>query len=209
MSIEKDLLVIASQLRTIAGNGLVYNKIDFDIDRYQEIRNLADKMSAMLTGTSVEVIANCYLDADDYITPKVDVRAVVFNDCHEILMVKERADGQWSLPGGWADVGYSPKEVAAKEVREETGLEVEPVRLLAVLDKSKHPHPPALHYAYKIFILCEVKGGEFTSAFDILDKGFFKQNELPSSLSEERILKSQIDLMFEYYYNPRKEVIVD
>ena len=88
-------------------------------------------------------------------------------------------DGCWSLPGGWSDVGYSPKEVAAKEVKEETGLDVLPVRLLAVMDMSKHPHPAIPYYVYKFFILCELKGGSFTETFDILGKGFFRLEELP------------------------------
>ena len=74
-------------------------------------------------------------------------------------------------------MGYSPKEVAAKEVKEETGLDVLPVRLLAVMDMSKHPHPAIPYYVYKFFILCELKGGSFTETFDILGKGFFRLEE--------------------------------
>ncbi len=208
MKIEKELLEIAQRIRALSQTGLVYSDNEYDTERYQELLHLSNSITALISGNEVSVIEGCFRIEDDYVTPKVDVRAVVFNDKDEILLVQERADGGWAIPGGWADVGYSPTEVAVKEVKEETGLNVEPIRLIAVLDKKCHNHPPAPHYAYKIFILCKWIDGEFTSAFDILDKGFFKQNELPP-LSEERTLKSQIDLMFEYKNNPDKKAIVD
>lgn len=208
MKIEKELLEIAQKIRALSQTGLVYSDNEYDTERYEELLHLSNSMTALISGNEVSVIEGCFRVEDDYVTPKVDVRAVVFNDKDEILLVRERADGGWAIPGGWADVGYSPTEVAVKEVKEETGLNVEPIRLIAVLDKKCHNHPPAPHYAYKIFILCKWIDGEFTSAFDILDKGFFKQNELPP-LSEERTLKSQIDLMFEYKNNPDKKAIVD
>lgn len=208
MNIENDLLNIAKRIRALAQTGLVYVESEYDIDRYKELLDLSNRMTALISGNEVSVIADSFRVEKDYVTPKVDVRAVVFNDKDEVLMVQERADNGWTLPGGWADVGYSPGEVAVKEVKEETGLDVEPVRLLAVTDKRCHPHPPHTHYVYKIFILCRLVGGNFTSAFDILDKGFFAQNALPP-LSEERILKSQIDMMYEYKNNPTKEAYTD
>ncbi|MBF0575595.1 NUDIX hydrolase [Dysgonomonas sp. GY617] len=208
MGIEKELLEIAQRIRALSQTGLVYSDNEYNTERYEELVHLSNSMTALITNNKVSTIEGCFRVEDDYVTPKVDIRAVVFNDKDEILLVQERADGAWAIPGGWADVGYSPKEIAVKEVKEETGLNVKPIRLLAVLDKKCHNHPPAPHYAYKIFILCELIDGEFTSAFDILDKGFFKQDELPP-LSEERILKSQINLMFEYKNNPDKDAIVD
>lgn len=105
-------------------------------------------------------------------------------------------------------MGFSPKEIAIKEVKEETGLDVVPIKLLAVLDQKSHNHPPALHYAYKIFILCEISGGELSTAFDILDCNFYPQDNLPP-LSLSRVLKSQIDLMYQYKNDNGKEVILD
>lgn len=205
---EKKLIEIAGRIRSLAQNGLVYSENEYDTDRYEELLNLSNGMTALVADSSLQEIKDCFVIEKDYVTPKVDIRAVVFNEKDQILLVKEKLDGCWSLPGGWADIGYSPTEVAVKEVKEETGLEVKVVKLLAVLDKKCHNHPPALHYAYKIFILCEITGGDFTSAFDILDKGFFNQNDLPP-LSLERVLKEQIDLMYEYKRNPRKEAIID
>lgn len=206
--LQKRILEIAQRIRALSQNGLFYGTDEYDIERYEELLDLSNEITAIVTGNDISVVAACFCPADDYVTPKVDVRAVVFNEKNEILLVQEYADKHWSLPGGWADVGFSPKEVAEKEVREETGLVVVARRLLAVLDKKCHAHPPAPHYAYKVFILCEIVEGMFTTAFDIVDKGFFAQDNLPP-LSEERVLKSQIDLMFEYKYDPKKEAIVD
>lgn len=205
---EKKLITIANRIRSLAQNGLVYADNEYDTERYEELLNLSNEMTALIAGSTLQEIKDCFVTEKDYVTPKVDIRAVVFNEKDQILLVKEKMDGCWSLPGGWADVGYSPSEVAVKEVKEETGLEVKASRLLAVLDKKCHNHPPALHYAYKIFILCEIAGGSFKSVFDILDKGFFDQNDLPP-LSLERVLKEQIDLMYEYKRDPGKEATID
>lgn len=208
MGIEKGLLVAAARIRALSQIGLVYAADEYNMERYQELLSISNEMTALITGNHVSVIEKCFHVEQDYVTPKVDIRAAVFNEQGEILLVQERADGCWAMPGGWADVGYSPSEVAVKEVKEETGLDVRAIRIVAIHDKRCHPHPPATHYAYKIFILCQLLGGEFTSAFDILDKGFFGQSNIPS-LSEERTLKSQIDLMFEFYNCPDKQAEID
>lgn len=208
MEPEKEILNIATRIRALAQTGLVYAADEYNTERYQELLSLSNKITSLVTNISLSTVESCYRIETDYVTPKVDIRAVVFNDQNEILLVKERADGGWAIPGGWADVGFSPSEVAVKEVKEETGLDIQPIRIAAVHDKRCHPHPPASHYAYKIFILCKLTGGEFNTAFDILDKGFFGQNNIPP-LSEERTLKSQINLMFEYLYNPDKQAETD
>lgn len=208
MDTEKKLAELAARIRSIAQNGLVYSLSEYDTERYTELLELSHEVCGLATGCDTETIKGCFGVQEDYVTPKVDVRAVVFDEEGGILLVREKMDGLWSLPGGWADIGYSPREVAVKEVKEETGLDVEPVRLLALLDKKSHNHPPALHYAYKVFILCRVTGGGFTQAFDILDKGFFRRDALPP-LSVERVVKEQIDLMYAYRDDPAKQAVVD
>ena len=162
----------------------------------------------MATGHPIEALSIYFNDKKEYITPKVDIRAVIFNERKEILLVKEKSDGKWSLPGGWADIGLSPTEIAVKEAFEETGFTVKATKLLAVMDKRCHPHPPQLDYVYKIFIQCEITGGEQAIAFDILDVAFFAQDAIPE-LSTDRVLPSQINLMFDYLNNPGKEAIID
>lgn len=192
-NIALHIVELAQRIKALSQNGLLYSTNEYDTDRYSELSGIADELLSDVSGATPEQIAQCFPPEDDYVTPKVDIRAAVFDEKGRILMVRER-DGLWSVPGGWADVGYSPREVVVKEVKEETGLDVRPVKLIAVHDKKCHAHPPATHYAYKILILCEIIGGEMASAFDILDRGFFAVDELPP-LSEERIIKEQIDLM--------------
>lgn len=208
MNINQEGFNLVKRIKAIAQIGLTYSSDDYNQSRYKELENISYALHALLTGIPVQQLSNFYLNEKEYPTPKTDIRAVIFNDQHEILLVKEQTDQKWSLPGGWADIGLSPKETAVNEVAEETGLIVKPKKLLAVLDKKYYPHPPELEYVYKYFIECSIEGGELIKAHDITDVSFFDQNSIPP-LSEVRVLKSQIDLMFEFHYNPAKETIFD
>ncbi len=203
-----EILNYAKRLKTMAHLGLTYASNDYETERYKELEQISLELMNGITGQPLEMLSAYFDQKKEYITPKTDVRAVIFNDQQEILLVKEKSDGKWSLPGGWADIGLSPKEVAVKEAFEETGFLVKPKKLLAVLDKRCHPHPPQLDYVYKIFIRCEITGGAPTAAFDILEAGFFAQNTLPE-LSTDRVLPSQIELMFSYLNDPHKEAMVN
>jgi ADP-ribose pyrophosphatase YjhB (NUDIX family) len=208
---NQNLLSIAKRLQSIAQGGIFYSEDKpFDRERYEEISQLSVQILNNLTDEPIEKIGNLFTqERDGYQTPKVDIRAVIFNESGEMLMVKEKVDGRWALPGGWADVGYSPAEVAVKEVREETGLEVKTVRLLAVMDKKNHPHPPEGWYVYKIFILCEKIGGNILkNTTETSDIQYFSSENLPL-LSEPRNVYSQIKMMFEYRDNVDKAVYLD
>ncbi|WP_419801672.1 NUDIX hydrolase N-terminal domain-containing protein [Mucilaginibacter sp.] len=198
----------AKRLKAMAHLGLTYAKDEYDLERYHELEQISMEMMQLIADEPLQRISDYFSLKKEYITPKTDIRAVIFNAEKQILLVKEKGDGKWSLPGGWADVGFSPKEIAVKEALEETGFRVKPTKLLAVLDKRCHPHPPQADYVYKIFIQCEIISGEKTQAFDILDVAFFDENNIPE-LSADRILPSQIKLMFEYLSNPNKEAIID
>lgn len=203
-----NILSIAKRLQSIAQGGIFYSEDKpFDRERYEEISQLSVQILSNLTDEPIEKIGNLFTqERDGYQTPKVDIRAVIFNKSGDILMVKEKVDGRWSLPGGWADVGYSPAEVAVKEVQEETGLDVKTLRILAIIDKRNHLHPPEGWYVYKIFILCEVIGGEISkNTTETSDIQYFSSQNLPP-LSEPRNVDSQIKLMFEYRDNPEKTV---
>jgi ADP-ribose pyrophosphatase YjhB (NUDIX family) len=200
-------LSYAQRLQAIAQAGITYAQNDYDMERYQELRDMSVAMMSDLSGEPVELITKLFAGETGYQTPKVDIRGVVFKD-NQILMVREKIDGCWSLPGGWADIGYSAKEVVVKEVREEAGIEVKPLRLLAVWDKKHHPHPPSPYYTYKMFILCEIVSGEIAKGMETLDVRFFGRHELPE-LSVERNTQSQIQTMFEFLQNPAKEVLFD
>lgn len=204
---ETKWLDIARQLQSIAQAGLSFSDNKYDIDRYQQLRDISLKMINEITDIKIEKLTRIFAAEKGYQTPKVDIRGVVFRD-DKILMVKETIDDLWSVPGGWADVGLTPFQVAAKEVMEESGLNVEPVRLLAVLDKKSHAHPPDLFHIYKIFILCHEKGGKMKPGMETSQVAFFGFNELPP-LSTNRITREQISMLFEFHYHPDKSAICD
>lgn len=203
----KQWLSYIQRIRAIAQNGLTYSDNKYDIDRYEELQHLSENMFADLTGFSVERIVDIFKDEKGYATPKVDVRGVIFNN-NGILMVRESIDDCWSLPGGWADIGFTPGEIAAKEVKEESGFLVKPTKLLAVLDKKCHEHPLALDYTYKIFIMCDIIGGEAAPGMETREVAFFERDKLPM-LSCERITKAQIMMLFSFLDDKDKMPVFD
>ena len=134
-------------------------------------------------------------------TPKVDVRAAVFRE-DRILLVKETGEVGWSLPGGWADVGESPSEAAARETLEESGYRVRPLRLLAAYDRDRHDHPPIPYHVYKLVYLCEILDEVPSSDVDTDGMRFFGEHEIPE-LSVTRVTLAQIERFFEHRRNPR------
>jgi ADP-ribose pyrophosphatase YjhB (NUDIX family) len=202
-----DWLLLVKKLQSIAQAGLTYSENPYDINRYEQLQLLIAEILHHFTGTDRNIITDLIKSEKGYLTPKVDVRGVIFRE-NEILLVRERVDGNWSVPGGWADVGLTPFEVAEKEILEESGLTAKALRLLAVLDKKCHNHPPELFHVYKLFILCKETGGALSGGLETSDVGFFAQHTLPP-LSNNRITKEQIDLLFEYKNKPDKETICD
>lgn len=184
------------KLKALGDTGLLYSTNDYDRERYTELHEVSLELMSQVSGNDTEALKTMFAPVTDYPTVKTDVRALILSaDKKQILLARESADGKWSLPGGWADVGQSPKEIAVKEVQEETGLDVTPIALLAVFDKRMHPHPPQPFYVYKMVIYCEANSTQINKGFDVLDAAWHDVANLPQ-LSEDRILKSQIDLVY-------------
>lgn len=197
----------AKEFQAIAQAGLTYSTDVFDRERFEMIRDMSVEMMAYQTHEKQSVIRDLFANEVGYATPKVDVRAVIFkNDC--ILLVKEKADGKWSLPGGWGDIGLTPSEVAVKEVREEAGFDVKAHKLLAVFDKKCHPHPPSPYHVYKFFIQCDIVGGQAREGIETDDVAFFSKDNLPP-LSVERNTESQIQIAFQYLVHPETPTYFD
>jgi ADP-ribose pyrophosphatase YjhB (NUDIX family) len=194
---EPAWLAWARRLNALAQTGLTFAENPFDIERYTAIRTIAAEMIAQWLGADAGRVLDLLASDAGYATPKVDVRGVVFRD-GKTLLVHERSDGLWTLPGGWADVGDSPADAVVREIREEAGFETRATKLLALLDRNRHGHPPHVNHIYKIFIRCEIIGGSPTTSHEIQDVGFFAEDEIPD-LSLTRIMPSQIARMFENY----------
>ncbi|MBJ7985535.1 MULTISPECIES: NUDIX hydrolase N-terminal domain-containing protein [Bacillus] len=195
------------QIQSLAQAGLTYSKDVYDLERFQQLRDISIAMMSHYTKTDWEVVENLFASETGYQTPKVDIRAVIFQN-EKLLFVKEKSDGKWALPGGWADIGYTPTEVAVKEVLEETGYKVDHFRLLAIFDKEKHQPSPSATHIYKIFIGCEIVGGEKKLSIETEDIDFFSENEIPD-LSIARNTEWQIKEMFAFMKDRNKEKILD
>ncbi len=193
-------LDIAQRLQSIAQSGLHYSENPFEIERYKNVLEIAEEIISMHTEVDKSEIHKLFISEAGHSTPKVDVRGVVFKD-NKILLVKEKVDGKWTVPGGWADVGFSPTENAEREVFEESGFKVKAKKVLAVYDRNKQGHPPFIFHLYKIFFLCEIIGGESKTSYETEEVGFFDVDNLPE-LSLGRITKKQIERFFEHLKNP-------
>ena len=189
----------AKQIGAIAKTGLFYDQDPFDKDRFQRLVDIASEILADIGGGDVADF-KCALTHDDgYITPKVDVRGAVFRD-GQVLLVQEAADGLWSLPGGWADVGDSPAQAVEREIREESGYEAKAIKLMALQDRKLH-HPPSPFDVYKVFFLCELIGGAAKTSNESLAVGWFAPDELPP-LSIGRVTKEQMGRWFRHCQQP-------
>ena len=193
-------LDFAIRIQSIAQAGLQYGKDNFDIERYEQLRQISAEMLAVRTDLPTDKIYNLFCNETGYQTPKVDTRAAVFVD-GKILLVREN-NGTWSLPGGWCDVDQSVSSNTVKEVREETGITVSAKKLIAVQDWRRHN---VTNYAYgvvKIFVLCKFEGGQFKDNIETTAIDFFDQDKIPDNLATEKCTKEQIDMCFEAYRNP-------
>ncbi|WP_342615877.1 NUDIX hydrolase [Peribacillus frigoritolerans] len=204
---EPKWLEWAKQLQSIAQAGITYSKDVYDLERFELIRNISVEILSQQTDMDKTVLKSLFASETGYATPKVDIRAVVFRD-NKILMVRDNSDGDWALPGGWGDIGLTPSEVAIKEVKEESGFEVKAIKLLGVLDKKCHPHPPSLYHVYKMFIQCEIIGGQPIKGIETSAVEFFAENELPM-LSKARNTRTQIEMAFRNLKNPQEPVYFD
>ncbi len=198
---EPQWLEWAKRIQSISQIGLAYAKDPFDIERYEALRGIAAEIMAAGSETPIETVTDLFAAQTGYATPKIDVRGVVFRD-GQLLLVKELADGLWTLPGGWADTLESPREAVEREVFEESGFEVRATKLLAVFDRAKHPHePPYPFHIYKLFVRCEIVGGTATGSIETGGAEFYGEEALPP-LSVSRTTADQVLRMFEHLRQP-------
>lgn len=197
----------AKRIQSLSQSGLSFTNDVYDIERYEELRKISAEIMEQYTGLEMEKITELFTNETGYQTPKVDIRGAVFND-EKILMVREKIDDKWSLPGGFCDIGLSPSENIVKEVKEESGYEINAKKLVALLDMNKHSHPPQPYHYYKIFIQCELIGGQAETGIETKDVRFFSENNLPK-LSTDRNTEEQINVLFGFLRNPNKASIFD
>jgi ADP-ribose pyrophosphatase YjhB (NUDIX family) len=198
---------IAQRIQAIAQTGLTYSLSPYDTERYRELSEIAASMMAGPEPERAALAARLFAAERGYATPKVDVRAAVFQN-GRLLLVREREDGRWTLPGGWAEVGQSAAESVEREVLEESGYIVRAVKLLACWDRNKHPHPVIPFHAYKLVFHCELLGGAPNPNLETTEVGFFAEAELPP-LSLTRSLPQQIRFVFDRLRDPAAPTAFD
>jgi ADP-ribose pyrophosphatase YjhB (NUDIX family) len=181
-------LTIAKRINSIAQTGLAFTKDNYDKERYCELLELSNRDIG-------------------YQTPKLSVRAVVFKE-EKLLLVREKMDNKWCIPGGYADTGLTPSEIVIKEVKEESGFDVKPTRILGLIDYNKHQARPFPFDIYNLFMECEIIGGEALAGDETSEVGFFDLNNLPE-LSVRRVTREQILKMCELHFNKKLEPIFD
>ncbi len=197
----------AREIQSISQTGLAFATNEYEVERNNRLAELASEIITEHSDANPEIVLNTFLAQVGYATPKVDVRAaVVKND--EILLVKEVTDGCWAMPGGWADVGDTPSEVASRETFEESGYKVKPTEVVGVYDANRSGRPLELFHAYKIVFLCDLLGGEATASNETLDVGFFPFNDLPE-LSINRTNERHLNEIQAYIKDEKRQVFFD
>jgi ADP-ribose pyrophosphatase YjhB (NUDIX family) len=194
---------ISIQLAALAQDGLAYATNEYDVDRYQQIRRLAAELMTVLSGRPVDEFMVEFGRDSGYATPKIDVRGAVFDQQERVLLMREKADGRWALPGGWADPGESPSAAVTREILEEAGYHSSPIKLLSCWDRELQNNPPPLPvHVYKLFFLCRTDGPvQQPAALETLAVGWFGLAELPP-LSLGRVNHQQLQRALAHHRDP-------
>lgn len=200
---ESDWLAWAREIQAAAQTGLAFTRDPYDRERYERLQRLAARIMSARTGEDVARIAALFADQAGYATPKLGVRGAVFNADGRMLMVRETEDEhRWSLPGGWAEVNQSAGESVAREVFEESGYVVRPVKLAAAWDKGRHTRLPMPFSITTLFFICRLEGGGPVTSLETSEVGWFSEVEIPADLSRRRITPWQIARMFAHWREP-------
>jgi ADP-ribose pyrophosphatase YjhB (NUDIX family) len=171
-------LAWAREIQALAQTGLTYSESEYATQRYQRLTEIAAEMVQSSAGLAAGPLVEDFVAQPGYATPKVDVRGAVLQG-GRILLVQERSDGRWCMPGGWADVGDLPSEAVVREVWEESGFRVAAHKVIGVYDVNRSGTPLEFYHAYKVIFLCQLQGGSARSGSETADVGFFSFNDVP------------------------------
>ena len=196
----------ARELFSLGQVGLTYNTNEFDIERYKRLQEISAEMIESESSTSKESALESFSMQTGYPTPKIDVRGAVVKD-NKILLIQERMDGKWAMPGGWVDLGNAPASAAEREVWEESGYRVQAQKVISVIDANRI-EPMEFYHAFKIIFLCELIDGEPQTSHETMAVDFFDPNELPP-LSLLRTNEDMIKEVFAHISDPNRKTSFD
>jgi ADP-ribose pyrophosphatase YjhB (NUDIX family) len=195
-------------LQAIAQEGLTYARNPFDASRYARLKAVTADIADALDEGSPGPLRLAVEGAEGYLTPKLDVRAAVFDGDGRVLLVRETSDGRWTMPGGWADVGEGLAEGAVREVREESGYVVEYERLFGIYDRERWGHPPMPWYTLKAVVGCRLAGGSARTSIETDAVAWFARDDVPE-LSPGRTSPRLLQRVFEHRDDPSLPPDVD
>jgi ADP-ribose pyrophosphatase YjhB (NUDIX family) len=198
----------AREIQALAQTGLHYARNEFERQRAQRLLEIAAEIASENGDMSLPEVLRAFREQPGYVTPKVDVRGAVF-EAGGLLLVRESVDNNWTMPGGWADVGETPRQAVEREVWEESGLEVHAERLIGVYDANRDLDPIDLFHAYKLVFLCRREGGQPKSSLETLEVRFFDLDGLPANYSGSRTTTRHISDAVAVLENPRRPVVFD
>lgn len=195
---------VAVRLAALAQSGLAFSPTAYDVERFETARELAAELMSVLSGDDAAEMA-LELERRDtgYATPKVDVRGVLVDERERVLLMRERSDGRWSAPGGWADPGDTPVSATLREVCEESGYAAEVVKLVGCWDRDARGHRPAMTVGVvKLFFLCRATGDvRPPDELETLEIGWFGLDELPE-LSQGRTTREELERCVAHHRDP-------
>jgi len=196
----------AREIFSLSQAGLAYSKNEFDIERYKRLQEITAEMIESQSELLKESILNSFSMQAGYATPKIDVRGAVVHE-GKILLIQERTDERWAMPGGWADLGDAPASVAEREVWEESGYRVKAEKVVAVLDANRI-EPFEFYHAFKIIFLCKLIDGEPSTSNETMAVDFFDLNNLPP-LSLFRTNEDMLQEVFAHVQDPNRRTAFD
>ena len=197
----------AREIQALAQTGAHYSENEYQLQRYRRLQEIAADIINEQSNLEFKPIVDVYMHQTGYATPRVDVRGAVFQG-NKLLLVRERMDGGWTLPGGWADVGDVPSLAAEREVREEAGYHVKAKKVIGVYDANRAGRLELFH-AFKIIFLCELIDGEATPSLETSEVGFFSREDIPTVLSGQRTGQRHIADAFACLENPDCPTVFD
>jgi ADP-ribose pyrophosphatase YjhB (NUDIX family) len=200
-------LVWAREIQALCQTGLAFNREPYDVQRYRRMTEIAAEIVAAHTGLPAACLIESFLRQPGYATPKIDVRGAVVRE-RSILLVQEKVDGRWCMPGGWADVGDLPSAMVAREVLEESGMIVKPAKVIGVYDANRGGGALEFYHAFKIIFLCDILGGTLRSSDETLDARFFSFDAIPQ-LSSPRTDQRHLTEVVAHLDDPARSAAFD
>jgi ADP-ribose pyrophosphatase YjhB (NUDIX family) len=197
----------AREIQALSQTGFHYAENHYQRERYHRLADIAAEILSEYSGLQYEVLSNNFHAQIGYATPRVDVRGAVFQD-GKLLMVRERMDGGWTMPGGWADVGDVPSLAAEREVWEEAGFHVKAVKVVGIYDANRIP-PLEVFHAFKLVFLCDLVDGRARPSDETSEVAFFGHDEIPDQLSAERTKPRHIEDAFNAWVDPHWQTAFD